>query len=185
MSHFFCHPCLHWRPQFLIRLSSLPAGKSLPVPQPVPRTQIKGRVMSSKNPVAEETLGLRPWNTRTALRSRPPKQQRNRPSGANRRGAPVWTPPRASLPQYRAAEAMSSGTQESSRNAKGTALVPDNGQGMGSKCYLAQMSVLLPSLDEPYIQKMPDLVKPLACQELGNEREKRGRGGIPSGISTS
>jgi len=86
MSVFFRHPCFHWRPRFLIRLSSLPAGKSLPIPHLVPRTQIKGRVMNSKNPVAEETLGLRPWTTRIALRSRPSKQQRNRPSGENRPG---------------------------------------------------------------------------------------------------
>src|SRR5882724_6961972 len=154
MSVFFRHPCFHWRPRFLIRLSSLPAGNSLPIPHLVPRTQIKGRVMNSKNPVAEETLGLRPWTTRTALRSRPPKQQRNRPSGATRPGAPVWKPPRASLPQHRATEVISSGIQESSRNTKGTSLVPDHGQGVGGKCFLAQMPALLPSVDEQHVQKM-------------------------------
>jgi len=67
MSLSFRHPCFHWRPRFLIRLSSLPAGKSHPIPHLVPRTQIKGRVINSKNPVAEETLGLRPWTTRNCV----------------------------------------------------------------------------------------------------------------------
>jgi hypothetical protein len=146
MSHFFCHPCFHWRPQFLIRLSRLPVGKSLPVPHLVPRTQIKGRVMNSKNPVVKETPGLRPWSTRTVLMSRPPKQQRNRPSGTHRPGAPVWKPPRASLPQRRTTAAMSSGTQERSRNAKGTALIPDNSQGVGGQMFSGSDVSVAPEL---------------------------------------
>jgi hypothetical protein len=44
----------------------------------------------------------------------------------------------------------------------------------GGKCFLAQMSALLPSFDEQYIQKMANRVEPLACQELGDGGEREG-----------
>jgi hypothetical protein len=114
----------------LTPLPHLPAGKSLPVPHLVHCTQIRRTVMHSKSPVAEENLGLRPCSARTTLRSRPLKPQRCKLSGAKRPVAPIWKPPRASFPPHRATAAMSSGTQESSRKAQGTAPVPDNGQGV-------------------------------------------------------
>jgi hypothetical protein len=38
------------------------------------------------------------------------------------------------------------------------------------------MSALVWSFDEQYIQGMADLLDPLACLKLGNERRKEGEG---------
>jgi len=168
--------CFHWRTQFLIHLSSLPAGKSLPVPYLVTRTQLKGRVTNSKNPVAEETLGydhgLPVLHSGACLQSSCATGLAEQLGAGHQFGSRHERPSHNFVRQRRCLPAH--------RRAHGTPREPlwflTMVKGWGSRCFLAQMSALLPSFDEQHVQKMADRVEPLACQELGDEREKRGRG---------
>jgi hypothetical protein len=111
------------------------------------------------------------------------RKRRHQSGGATRRSVPVGSGDQYESRRERPSRirgttaAMSSGVRE-----RLTALLGNrSGSGEWSgcergSCLLSQMSALLRSGDERSVQKMADLIAPLARQELDNEGEKGGRG---------
>src|SRR6266545_4617346 len=72
-------PCLLWRPQLLSRLSGLPVATVPPCSTFCPlHAYHRQRELGSERPVAEERLDGGLGSSRTELRSRAPKQHRDK-----------------------------------------------------------------------------------------------------------